>query len=156
MAAIDQIRATIEQCDEHAARRTLRAQIARLEQRHAAILAASCPRLDPGPPVSALAGPRLLTLGELERVRDALAARVAALGAGAEAQEARRQIAARELEQMFADPPAHKWRRLTNADLGVPGCGHYHVRPRLGLLGMLMGWWRVKVSSGCPLATSHA
>lgn len=156
MAAIDQIRATIEQCDEHAARRTLRAQIARLEQRHAAILAASCPRLDPGPPVSALAGPRLLTLGELERVRDALAARVAALGAGAEAQEARRQIAASELEQMFADPPAHKWRRLTNADLGVPGCGHYHVRPRLGLLGMLMGWWQVKVSSGCPLATSHA
>ncbi len=29
---------------------------------------------------------------------------------------------------------------------------HWHVRPRYGLLGMLMGWWRVKISSGCPLA----
>jgi hypothetical protein len=27
------------------------------------------------------------------------------------------------------------------------------VRPRLGLIGMLMGWWRVVISSGCPLAT---
>jgi hypothetical protein len=26
------------------------------------------------------------------------------------------------------------------------------VRPRLGLIGMLMGWWQVKLSSGCPLA----
>jgi hypothetical protein len=75
---------------------------------------------------------------------------------GAEAQIARRQLAARELEAMYADPAAHKWERLTNADLGLPGCGHHHVRPRAGLLGMLMGWWQVKVSSGCPLATSHA
>ena len=150
MAAIDQIRATIEQCDEQGARRTLREQIARLERRHAAIVAASYPRLDPGPPVSSLAGPRLLTLGELERVRDALAARVAALGAGAEAQQARQAIAERELEAMVADPPSHKWKRLTNADLGRPGCTSYHVRPRAGLLGMLMGWWVVKISGGCP------
>jgi hypothetical protein len=27
------------------------------------------------------------------------------------------------------------------------------VRPRLGLIGMLMGWWQVKLSSGCPLAS---
>jgi hypothetical protein len=150
MAAIDQIRATIEQCDEGAARRTLRDQIARLEHRHAAIVAASYPRLDPGPPVSSLAGPRLLTLGQLERVRDALAARVAALGAGAEAQQARQEIAGQELEAMLADPPAHRWKRLTNADLGRPGCTTYHVRPRAGLLGMLMGWWVVKISGGCP------
>ena len=26
----------------------------------------------------------------------------------------------------------------------------------LGLIGMLMGWWRVKISSGCPLATGRA
>ena len=25
--------------------------------------------------------------------------------------------------------------------------------PRLGLIGMLMGWWQVKLSSGCPLAS---
>ena len=152
MAAIDQIRATIEQCDEQAARRTLRAQIARLEREHASLVAH-----DPGPPArSTLTGTRLLTLGELERARDALAIRVAAMRDGAEAQAARRQIAAQELEAMYADPAAHKWERLTNADLGLPGCGDYHVRPRAGLLGMLMGWWQVKVSSGCPLATSHA
>ena len=33
---------------------------------------------------------------------------------------------------MLADPPAHKWKRLTNADLGRPGCTTYHVRPRAG------------------------
>jgi hypothetical protein len=147
MAAIDQIRATIEQCDEKAARRTLRDQIARLEREHAALVTAS--RLT-GPPLPALDGPRLLSLGELERLRDALAGRVAALGAGAEAQAARQAIAERELEAMYADPPAHKWKRLTNADLGRPGCTTYHVRPRAGLLGMLMGWWVVKISGGCP------
>jgi hypothetical protein len=147
MAAIDQIRATIEQCDERAARRTLRDQIARLEHRHAEIVAAS--RL-PSAPLPSLAGPRLLTLGELERVRDALAQRVAELGSEAEARSARQAIAARELETMLANPPGHKWKRLTNADLGRPGCTSYHVRPRAGLLGMLMGWWVVKISGGCP------
>jgi hypothetical protein len=34
--------------------------------------------------------------------------------------------------------------------VGARGCGDWHVRPRLGLLGMLMNWWRVVVSSGCP------
>jgi hypothetical protein len=147
MAAIDQIRATIEQCDEKAARRTLREQIARLEREHAALVTAS--RLIAAP-LPALDGPRLLSLGELERLRDALAVSVAALGAGAEAQAARQAIAERELEAMYADPPAHKWKRLTNADLGRPGCTTYHVRPRAGLLGMLMGWWVVKISGGCP------
>ena len=35
----------------------------------------------------------------------------------------------------------------SNADLGLPGCTTYHVRPRAGLLGMLMGWWQVKISA---------
>ncbi len=56
------------------------------------------------------------------------------------------------LERMFADPPAHKWMRVSNAQLGEPGCRHFHVRPRLGPVGLLAGWWHVKVSSGCPLA----
>jgi hypothetical protein len=30
------------------------------------------------------------------------------------------------------------------------------VRPRLGLIGMLMGWWQVKLSSGCPLPAGVA
>ena len=76
MTAILQIPGSIERCDERAARATLRAQIARLEREHATIVAATYPRLDPGPPLPSLAGPRLLSLGQLERVRDALAGRV--------------------------------------------------------------------------------
>jgi hypothetical protein len=149
MAAIDQIRATIEQCDEHAARQTLRGQIARLEREHAAISAASYPRPAVAP-LASLGGPRLLSLGELERVRDALAERVVCMQQTAEGQAARQAVALRELDEMLADPPAHKWKRIANADLGRPGCTTYHVRPRAGLLGMLMGWWVVKISGGCP------
>ena len=150
MATIEEIRAAIERGDERAARATLRAQIARLEREHATLYASAYPRLDPGPAAPALAGPRLLTLGELERVRDHLAARVATLTAAAAEQHRRQAQAAGELERMLADPPAHRWRRLRNQDLGLPGCTTYHVRPRAGLLGMLMGWWVVKISGGCP------
>jgi hypothetical protein len=150
MAAIREIRATIERGDERAARATLRAQIARLEREHAAIVAATYPRPAAGTPMHALAGPRLLSLGELELVRDALAARVSELQTAVTAQEDRQAAAQAELERMLADPPAHRWRRLSNADLGLPGCTTYHVRPRAGLLGMLMGWWVVKISGGCP------
>jgi hypothetical protein len=150
MAAIQQIRETGAAASEGAARRTLREQIARLERELSAITVASYPRLHGGPSVPSLAGPRLLSLGELERVRDALAARRSTLAAAAVEQEARQAAAAAELERMLADPPAHRWERLTNADLGRPGCTTYHVRPRAGLLGMLMGWWQVVVSGGCP------
>ncbi|MGZ8648277.1 MAG: hypothetical protein ACXW08_06585 [Solirubrobacteraceae bacterium] len=160
MVTSDEIRTTpqvaIPRLDERDARQTLREQIARLEREHAAIVTATYPRLDPGPPTSSLAGPRLLSLGELERVRDALAARMGALQAAAHEQQARQADAHRELEQMLADPPAHRWEKLTNADLGLPGCGAYHVRPRAGLVGMLMGWWQVKISSGCPLSGNVA
>ena len=52
---------------------------------------------------------------------------------------------------MIADPDHFKWVRVSNEDIGERGCRHWHVRPRWGVLGMLMGWWRVKLSSGCPL-----
>jgi hypothetical protein len=150
MAAIDQIRVTGAAVDEHAARRTLRDQIARLERELSAVAIGAFPRLDVRTNTPSLAGPRLLSLGELERVRDALAGRLGDLDAAVTAQAARQADAARELERMLADPPAHKWHRITHADLGIPGCGDYHVRPKAGLLGMLMGWWQVKMSSGCP------
>ncbi|HWM09070.1 MAG TPA: hypothetical protein VNO82_06990 [Solirubrobacteraceae bacterium] len=156
MAAIQEIRATIERCDERAARATLRAQIGRLEHEHATLVAAAYPRLDPGSPLPSLAGPRLLSLGDLERVRDALAGRNGALREATAEQEERQEAARAELERMLADPPAHRWHRLANADLGLPGCTTYHVRPRAGLLGMLMGWWEVKVSGGCPLPSPSA
>jgi hypothetical protein len=138
--------------DERAARRALRDQIGRLEREAGEIVASTFPRLAPGAPLRAPAGPRLLGLAELERIRDELAARVAHLRAAATDQAARQATARAELEAMLADPPAHRWRRLANADLGRPGCTTYHVRPRCGVLGLLMGWWRVKVSGGCPLA----
>jgi hypothetical protein len=116
--------------DEAAARRDLRGQIAALEAR--------------GGTAAAAGGPRLLSLGELEACRDALARRrePAADDATGEARLL--------LEAMLADPGAHRWARVPLAALGEPGCGAYVVRPRLGLLGMLAGWWEVKLSSGCP------
>ena len=144
----------IPKVDERAARRTLRDQIARLEREVATAVLDAVPRLDPAQPAPSrsLAGPRLLSLGELERVRDELAGRLTGLQSAAAAQAERQSRARALLERMLADPPAHKWVRVSNEDLGEPGCKHFHVRPRLGPVGLLMGWWRVKISSGCPLA----
>jgi len=50
------------------------------------------------------------------------------------------------------EPERFRWVRVSNEDVGETGCRHWHSRPRWGVLGMLMGWWRVKLSSGCPLA----
>jgi hypothetical protein len=150
MAAIDEIRLAGAATSERAARATLRDQIARLERQVSAVVVGAYPRLDDVPPIPSYRGPRLLSLGELECVRDALATRLSAVRGQAQAQSARQAVALRELEEMLADPPAHKWERIANADLGRPGCTTYHVRPRAGLLGMLMGWWRVKISGGCP------
>jgi hypothetical protein len=143
----------VPEVDERAARRTLRDQIGRLERELASACLDACPRIDPGPPPHALAaGPRLLSLGELERVRDALADRLARVRDDVDAQLLRQAEAHTLLERMVADPPAYKWVRVSNAQLGEPGCKHFHVRPRLGPIGLLAGWWHVKVSSGCPLA----
>jgi hypothetical protein len=135
--------------DERAARRDLREQIGRLERELARTLADEFPRREParrGRSASAQAGPRLLTLGQLERIRDELADRVETLRTG-------RGRGAERLEEMLREPERHRWETVTSADLGEPGCRIWQVRPRLGLIGMLMGWWRVKLSSGCPLAT---
>jgi hypothetical protein len=131
---------------ERAARRDLRDQIARLEAQLARRLADEFPRREPartGRSASQQAGPRLLTLGQLEAVRDELADRLAAL---------RDRPGHALLEAMHAHPERHRGAVVTSADLGKTGCHVWRVRPRLGLIGMLMGWWCVKVSSGCPLA----
>jgi len=137
--------------DERAARRTLRTQIAHLERDLAsALIAARLPVR--GTPISH-AGPRLLGLGELERTRDALADRIAEVREQA-ARQGELQAEARVLiERMLLDPGKYRWVRVSNADLGEPGCKNWHVVPRLGIVGMLAGWWHVKISSGCPLAT---
>jgi hypothetical protein len=55
------------------------------------------------------------------------------------------------LEAMKLEPGRYKFVRLPVNDLGQGGCGVWEVRPRLGLIGMLAGWWQLKLSSGCPL-----
>jgi AcrR family transcriptional regulator len=136
--------------DEGAARRTLRDQIAKLERELAALFVSARPRGELNWQVSSPGGPRLLHVGDLEALRDELAVRV---------EDARRELASRagseqagraQIEALVSDPGSHKWERVSNDDIGEPGCKYYHSTPRLGLVGMLMGWWRVKISSGCP------
>jgi hypothetical protein len=142
----------LPELDEAAGRRDLREQIARLERRLAEALAADFPNLHRRVPRSGRrAAGRLLSVGELEQVRDELADQLHELRREAEALGARQAEARELLERMRLEPGRHRWVRVYAADLGEPGCQSWQVRPRLGLLGMLMGWWRVKLSSGCPL-----
>jgi hypothetical protein len=139
--------------DERLARVELRRQIGRLEHELSRLRAEAFPRLDIDAEVSgSFAEPRIVGLDELERVRDALAERI---GRGRAALAERRELETRNrelLERMLDAPAEHKWMRISRTDVGEPGCGHWHSRPRLGPIGILMGWWRVKVSSGCPLS----
>jgi hypothetical protein len=138
--------------DEVAARRSLRAQISRLERdlADAFVTAYRLGGLDSSP-TAVGSDPRLLDLGELERIRDELAERLhsarVTIAERAEIQEANRLY----LERILLDPAKHRFARVSCRDVGEPGCGVWQVRPRLGLIGMLMGWWQVKLSSGCPL-----
>lgn len=139
--------------DERGARLQLRRQIARLEAELAALFRDAFGHVEVPHRVDAVAAqPRVLDLGELEAVRDSLADRVAEARQTL-AERSRVEAGNRELvEKMFAAPQEFKWVRVSREDLGLPGCGHWHSKPRLGPIGMLMGWWRVKVSSGCPLS----
>ena len=139
--------------DERLARVELRRQIGRLEAQLGTVFAEAFPRVEVDAGIAPISGePRVLGLGELEAIRDSLADRVAEariqLRERAELETRNREL----LERMLDAPAEHRWLRISRADVGEPGCGHWHSRPRLGPLGMLMGWWRVKVSSGCPLA----
>ena len=139
--------------DEQAARRTLREQIARLERELADAFVTAFPMgglSQPSPMTHPARHARLLDLGELEVVRDELAERL---------REARTTISQRAdeiaekrlvLERMLLRPADYRFARIACRELGEPGCGVWQVRPRMGLIGMLMGWWQVKLSSGCP------
>lgn len=138
--------------DHRRARAELRRQIGRLELQLASLQAQAFPRVALETQVHAVSRePRALGLGELEEVRDALATRVedarGALRERAELELRNRAL----LSRMLAAPADFKWVRISREDVGEPGCGHWHSLPRLGPLGMLMGWWRVRISSGCPL-----
>jgi hypothetical protein len=142
----------IDALTERRARQDLRRQIALLEGQLAELFASAFPRQGIEWAVGAVGGPRVLGIADLERVRDALAARLhearAELGRRGEIEEQNRGL----VESMIAEPDRYRWIRVSNEDVGETGCRHWHSRPRWGILGMLMGWWRVKLSSGCPLA----
>lgn len=131
-------------------RRELRAQIARLEaaiapyawhdRRGAAPL-----RVETAVPVG-----RVASVSELQATRDDLIERLTTLRGEAERRGALERGSRANLQNMLDDPAAHAWEVVTNADLGEPGCTDWRVVPRYGPLGAIMGWWRVKVSSGCP------
>jgi hypothetical protein len=130
--------------DDAAARRTLRDQIARLDEELGALGS-------PLPAPSESGGAVVLGIEQLERVRDSLAARAADIRGALDERGRREEEARRSREELLLDPAAHPFARVKNEDVGEPGCCDWHVRPRFGLLGMLAGWWRVVVSSGCPL-----
>ena len=142
------------QPDERAARASLRAQIARLECARSAIVAERFPFISTpaAVPGAAAGAPMLLDLGELERVRDRLAASLQELRTSVEERIERERRAREQLRRMELDPGSYKFARLPVRDLGQGVCGVWEVRPRLGLIGMLAGWWQLKLSSGCPLA----
>ena len=143
--------------DERAARRSLRGQIARLERACSRVVADGFPYIA-APADANVPGdcPLLLSFAELERLRDRLVWQVHELHHQA-AEHTEHVCRSRELlERMQLEPGRYKFMRLPVANLGQGGCGAWEVRPRLGLIGMLAGWWHVKLSSGCPLPRGHA
>jgi GntR family transcriptional regulator len=137
------------EADELGARRELRRQIGRLE----AQLASYRRDLESlGPARVTPPEPRIASAAELERTRDALLHQLAA-ARNAAAQRARRERRAREVrDAMVADPEAHRWELVSSAETGEEGCATWQSEPRLGPLGALISWWRVRVSGGCPLS----
>jgi hypothetical protein len=136
--------------DERVVREQLRDQIARLERQLGELWSTAFPRRGIDWSVGAVGGPRVLGAADLERVRDALVVRVreaqTEIARRADVEERNRDL----VERMIADPADYRWVRVSNDDVGQRDCRHWHSRPRWGVLGLLLNWWRVKVSSGCP------
>lgn len=142
----------LTEADELPVRGELRRQIGRLEAELAHFWqdlpaderGLAAPRSDP----------HLSNAAELELVRDELMKQLRKARA-LTAKRAAREFRSRErLEAMTAEPAAHRWESVSDAEMGEPGCRTYRVAPRLGPLGALMSWWQVKVSGGCPLAAA--
>jgi hypothetical protein len=133
------------------AREALRAQISKLERELSGLVALTFPHISPRDAGGeSFSGPRLLTLAELERLRDRLVLRVGEVREQAAERDALERRSRALLERMKLEPGRYKFARVPVADLGDGHCGVWEVRPRLGLIGMLAGWWQVKLSSGCP------
>jgi len=139
--------------DERSVRRELRRQIGRLE----AELASYVRDVPPGSASTPPSGEaHVAGVAELERTRDALLARLSEARENAGRRAASEQRARARRDEMLRDPAANRWEVVSSAEAGEEGCTDYRVSPRYGPLGMLMRWWQVKVSGGCPLAAPLA
>lgn len=148
--------ASLHEGDEALVRRELRRQIAAMERELGRLLGSAFPRKGiEWRAGTGQWGPRLLSARELEAVRDRMDLHLrdvrGRLHSVAYVEGRNREL----VEDMLMEPARHKWVQVSNEDVGEPGCRHWHSRPRWGILGMLMGWWRVRISSGCPLATGR-
>ncbi len=137
------------EADEAAARRELRRQIARLEAELAAYPDARSDR-EMHPALRPKG--HLPTFAELAATRDELMDRLKDARAKADRKGELQARSQARREQIIGDPEHHRWERVGNEECGDPGCGETRAVPRFGPIGRAMSWWRVKVSSGCPLA----
>ncbi len=135
--------------DERLGRNELRRQIARLE----AQLASYPDARKPGEPTHPLLRPKghIADMAELEGIRDQLIERLKRARDDAERRGRRQGDARTRLEAMASDPAGHRWETVSREQMGEPGCATWEVTPKWGPVGALMNWWRLKVSSGCPL-----
>jgi hypothetical protein len=109
---------------DNAVRAELRRQIARLEA-----------DLPPGPGRDAGNGARILSVGELERVRDDLVQKLHERRfTGGEEQDRKRRLR----EEMLLYPEEHRGAAVSNEDVGEQGCTRWQC------------WFRLTVSGGCP------
>lgn len=133
-----------------AQRREFMRHIERLELDLQQVLSALTPRNRPQHSSAGKARPHLLSLTELELVRDALAIELShaedVLAVQIHSRHEKRSL----LKRMTEEPVKFRWARVTTVDLGEPGCRSWEVVPKLGPVGMLANWWRVRISSGCP------
>jgi DNA-binding transcriptional regulator YhcF (GntR family) len=136
--------------DRLVARRELRRQIARLEAELAGYAETKAARQ--AAPRRLGNVPRVAGVAELERTRDRLLDQLRDARAEVERKERRESRARRKVEDMVREPESHKWQWVSSEETGEPGCKEFRVVPRFGPVGAAMGWWRVKVSGGCPLA----
>src|SRR5437763_13150816 len=108
--------------DEAAARRSLREQVAKLESELGALFCTAFPRTGFDWKVPSRGGPRVLSLVELEELRDELADRLEhnrrVLGDRTYVEELNRC----RIEEMLLAPEEHHWAVLRNADLRERRC----------------------------------
>lgn len=136
--------------DPAALRRALRGQISQLEAELGNY--AWDEKRQPGPNYLHPPAGRIATAEELEATREELIARLADARAAADERGEQEQQARAHVEEMLRNPGSHGWEMVTSEATGDPDCRNWRVVPRFGPVGAIAGWWRVKVSSGCPLA----